>query len=373
MLNFEGRKGIMEEFFNKCRIELRLKHPIRSLHNSHGKMISSLGDLEETEKFVYISIGRDFQPLTFIHYRSWKETVSFEKLIGLRTANKLEERFRRFKRIKLVIGRSASFVGQSADAQLFISDDEGSKKLRLNKKRQKTSGTELFIHLQDVLFDGKINKIRESKKECTIRSLEVLINKYNKMRLVEKGMLKRKPKYKGSFCSPLMMELVKQLQIVRSSSYHQIDLSFFTGKAMTASEKANLRRVENIYSKVNRFTKFFYPDLVKYKIPELEKKYPTVQRREFYELFVNFKVLIKLTILLNQSIDGLNKGINFKAFYLGLNQMNTVEKDTAELMFNNLVHSFQDRMNLKEYFEGMLILRSKNIADKIDLFINVGP
>lgn len=133
----------------------------------------------------------------------------------------------------------------------------------------------------------------------------------------------------------------------------------------------NLKQVENIYHRIDRLADKHYPDLIKHNIPRLCNKFPQLERREFYEIFVNFKTLIKMSIALSKSGKNIDKGLDLDAFYTGLQHLNPIDMQTAENLFENLLSIYDNRMTIDDYFKGMITLRSKNIADKIDLFINV--
>lgn len=48
------KQEIMQKFITDCKLQLHLVKPIKSIYDSYGRLITSLGGIESAEKFVYI-------------------------------------------------------------------------------------------------------------------------------------------------------------------------------------------------------------------------------------------------------------------------------------------------------------------------------
>jgi Ca2+-binding EF-hand superfamily protein len=133
----------------------------------------------------------------------------------------------------------------------------------------------------------------------------------------------------------------------------------------------NKERVRNIYFQIDQKVNKFYPDLVRFNIPKLLSTYPTLTRKELFELFVQYKSLMKICIALNRSMGILKKGVDFKTFHQGVSQMSTESEDLARKIFNTINERNNNFLSWEEFLKGMITIKSDSISDKIDMFFKI--
>lgn len=133
----------------------------------------------------------------------------------------------------------------------------------------------------------------------------------------------------------------------------------------------NKEKVQNLYFQIDKQVNKFYPDLVRFNIPKLLATYPTLTRKELFELFVQYKSLIKICIALNKSIKILKKGVDFRTFHQGVSQMSTESEELARKIFNTINEKNSNFLSWEEFLKGMITIKSESISDKIDMFFKI--
>lgn len=90
-----------------------------------------------------------------------------------------------------------------------------------------------------------------------------------------------------------------------------------------------------------------------------------------FELFVQYKSLIKICIALNRSMKILKKGVDFKTFHQGVLQMSTESEELAKKIFTTINVKNNNYLSWEEFLKGMITIKSENISDKIDMFFKI--
>lgn len=159
-----------------------------------------------------------------------------------------------------------------------------------------------------------------------------------------------------------------------------LDVSYFLKdyKLNEAKEKKDLKFVnknkkhhDNIYYDLERQVNKVLPSLFSFNIPYLLEKYKNFTRAELYDLFVQYKVILKISIALNKDRSLVKKGIDFVAFYKGVPQMSNESNELAFKIFDVINENKTNYLSFEEFLKGMSIIKSDKIADKIDMFFKI--
>src|SRR5439155_22942193 len=107
-----------------------------------------------------------------------------------------------------------------------------------------------------------------------------------------------------SSTTKIMRALIDKLKIFRFNNTDDLDENALDNGEKLSQKfiNKNIKKVENLYFQINNDVEKFYPDLISFNIPRLLKSFPNLKRREVYEIFVQYKTLIKICIALNRSM-----------------------------------------------------------------------
>lgn len=135
----------------------------------------------------------------------------------------------------------------------------------------------------------------------------------------------------------------------------------------------NINSVQNIYFQLSYGVEMFYPDLfsinpLRYIIKD---KYNLLDKQLLYNLFTQFKVLIKMCIALNKNLNSIKEGISFKAFHRLIPEIWNENKSFANSLFKIFNKSKSNFISIDEYITGFSQLRSTNIENKLDIFMKI--
>ena len=145
----------------------------------------------------------------------------------------------------------------------------------------------------------------------------------------------------------------------------------------------NIDKSKNFYFELIESVERFYPNLTCLNIPKLLQNYKSIDRKDLYRLFIQYKTLLKISIGLTRSLKALKKGLVFPAFYMGVDQMRMENEDLAEKVFNSLISintgsvgigedkSKINYLDWDEFMNAILVLQDTDRTAKINLFFRV--
>lgn len=128
---------------------------------------------------------------------------------------------------------------------------------------------------------------------------------------------------------------------------------------------------DNIYYDLDKKVNSTIPTLFSFNIPKILEKYKNFTRSELYDLFVQYKVIVKISMAFNKDRSIANKGINFMGFYKGVPQIINESTELAYKIFNVINESKTNYLSLDEFLKGMSVNKSEEISDKIDEFFKI--
>ena len=279
---------------------------------------------------------------------------------------------------------------------IYYSDNESNNnnnnKRSHNKKRFKL--IEHIINKEQTDLANKIHQTHEHSKqiitrnhnrrpnENTFTGLTALITKYNKQRGKHH---KLKPPQHHSLPTTQQTELthnitqlgnalLSNLNLFKPVSTIQIDEDKFTSATPNdqSTNKANKYiHTSNMVSIAEKEIHKYYPDLISLNIPNVLRDYPKLKRRTFYEIFVQFKLLLNICVCINKNLKMVKRGLDFESFFNCLPQVRSQGAVLARKIYNTIKTLNTECINWEDYLNGMLTMKSKNISDKIDTFFKV--
>lgn len=429
------RERLMEfyNFLNRCQKIFRATIPFKNVFLLNGISISDLIEIPETDNVLYISSSNIFRGICFMerglkhHKKDYlllkidetrrarnfsfhkKPKNFFKRLKQKKVARLLKPNKKQFptKKVEINYLNDQSFTFgisyTSKEKYVYYSDDEPIKKAK--KKKATRNAPSLVEDLIKFNEDDKIKRINEAiekgkkmkekllKKrvdENTYEGLDFLITKYNETRGKKNKIntnhnlrctIKEQEKEVKENTLAVGNQLLRKLKIFNTSNEANdimFDYDRFNDtnkKEVLLKNQSIIRRNKLIVSSYTHPTEKrvgqYYPDLISLNIPRVLKTFPKLKRTVFYEIFVQFKLLLIICICINKNLKLLKKGIDFDTFFNCMPQIRSQGRELAKKIYDTINKLNSDFLNWEEYLIGMLTMKSKNISDKIDVFFKV--
>jgi len=133
----------------------------------------------------------------------------------------------------------------------------------------------------------------------------------------------------------------------------------------------NKKNSDNIYYDIDKTVNSSIPSLFHFNIPKILEKYQNFSRTELFDLFVQYKVIMKISIALKKDRSLAKKGIDFQGFYKGVHQVSNESPELALKIFDVINESKNNYLTLDEFLKGMSIIKSEEMSDKVDMFFKI--
>lgn len=262
--------------------------------------------------------------------------------------------------------------------------------IKVNRKKfGKKVGNKLLIELGRLKTDDKdLKKERENKAN---QELSKMVKRYNNERKKKKLVLKKKQQkeeneteiykfmYKWLERLKVLKDKAKKAETVKKKiviNWDEKELNFTKdykekNKKIDEEKKKYKDNVMNIYYHLEKETERYYPDLFSLNISNYLLKFPLLNRRLFYEIFCQYKVLLKICVAVNRTLKIIKEGIDFRTFYVGMPEIWKENEHFAKSLFNIFDQNKNGHVNLDEFVETMIKLKSPKMIDKIDIFLKI--
>ena len=149
-----------------------------------------------------------------------------------------------------------------------------------------------------------------------------------------------------------------------------IEMSNNSEKENAKKKKFSIINSKNITFMAEKKVNKLFHDLLIFQLPKLPKK--KYIRKVLYDIFIEFKNLLILSMMKNKDINIYKKGIDFNTFYncnTKINQQGKIIGKKIFEIFNNKTDT--KYMNLNHYIDGMLKIKESNKENKLDLFFEM--
>lgn len=228
-------------------------------------------------------------------------------------------------------------------------------KLRVNKKKHILSKDDTPMQIIDRFNKTRTANAKNKSKEAETYKEEagmLIVNWFNTLNILKPD-IKKENKQKSKIVFK--------------------DGVFLENRDKLSPDEMNRMFVQNIYFQSEHHTEKFYPDLMSLNpLRFIENDpYNILNPRLLYDLFCQFKVIMKLCLALNKSIKCLKQGLDFPTFHQLIPEVKTEEKSFAQCIFNIFNKSKSGYVTLDEFISGISRLRSSKTEDKIDIFMKI--
>ena len=133
----------------------------------------------------------------------------------------------------------------------------------------------------------------------------------------------------------------------------------------------NIKKNLNVFYLIETYVNTVLPNLFEFNIPKILKKYKHLTRIDIYELFAQYKSLMKICIVITNDPSSINKGINFISFYKGVEKLRGENIDLVKMIFETLDKSKNGFISFDEFLSGMNDMKSDDIKDKLNFFFKI--
>ena len=233
------------------------------------------------------------------------------------------------------------------NSHLDIFNNLANIKTKINKENKKMNTNIKNIYSKLNIIKNYLNTKRPN--ENTHKGLEKLFYLYNKKRAKEEKIITNR--------------MINDNNNIQIEDLEEIDKENYKKKLNIINEK-NITHIAQ-----NKVNKIFH-DLLIFQLPKLtDKKYI---RKVLYDIFIEFKNLLLISMVINKDINIYKKGIDFSTFFncnTFINQQGKIVAKKVFDIFNNKMGT--KYMNLDNYINGMLKFKDTNKENKLDLFFEM--
>jgi len=239
-------------------------------------------------------------------------------------------------------------------------------------------------NLTNQIKNKRIKYYPERTKHTTEDTeVSVLIDKFNDRRNIDrnskyirKARKRNKKSKKLNFskntAALLLRRLLEHLGLLRLDKDKNLHHYHIDKRKCNSTKfiKLNMKRVENIYFKIDHEVEKFLPDLIALNIPKILEEFPKLKRIDLYRFYIEYKTLLKISIALRNSIRTIKKGIDFDTFYRTVPNMKIYGKQIAKELFKTMNERKTNFLEWDEFLKGMIMLKSRKKEIEDDYVVN---
>ena len=376
-LNVKKRFKIYKQFLTDCSIKLYVKDGLEYIYLTDGTYIKDLIDIPNNEKCLILSFNWNYKGISFYNKKYEQEIIKKFKNEERANTIKIKKKYE-FKKIKkkkqYLLNQSYTFGLDDIDEKeiyYYYSDtDEKRTKIKLLKDTLKISKYHNFAEYHNNIMNKKIDYLYSEQKkkikkfiskeidETSLKGLEKLIKNYNTIRGREN---------KISVNYMINPPKTKKINIKRDFDSNK----FYGIKKRDKLEQEIFDYKANYEYRADFEAEKNYPDLIAFNIPTILEDYPKLQRRELFDIFIQFKNLLKFCVSYSKNIDNIKNGIDFQTFLLCNRKINSQGAKLAKKIFNAFNLIGNGYLNFDEYFIGLMHLKSKDLNQRYEIFLKI--
>lgn len=236
--------------------------------------------------------------------------------------------------------------------------------------------------------------INEMKKKKSKKDVFSYFNKLKSKLLEENNLMRKKVKSSYSTLEIKKKNIFNNLNIDTPKEFRKLFFSFNKKRAEKEKIKTNLYINESKNPKSSKLTNFKnntnrniineknianlaireidkqFHDLLVFNLPELDDK--IYIRKILYDVFIEFKNMLVLSMMRNKNINIDEKSIDFESFY----NCNTKINQQGHILAKKLFKVFNNKTNNKvlsfeNYINGMIKLKNSSKENKINFFFEM--
>ena len=136
--------------------------------------------------------------------------------------------------------------------------------------------------------------------------------------------------------------------------------------------RLNDYELTSLANQTNSKVEKLFPDLCAFYLPKILRKNKEYTVKLLYDVFIEFKTLLKCGMIHNKCLNLHKKGIDFETFY----NCNTKINQQGIALSKKIYKAFNNKTNLnympwQNYMDGMMKIKDPNIDNKLDLFFQI--
>ena len=137
-------------------------------------------------------------------------------------------------------------------------------------------------------------------------------------------------------------------------------------------EKLTDFEISTLANRANRKVEKKFPDLCAFNLPKILRQNKEYNLKLLYDVFIEFKSLLKCGMVHNRNLSLYKQGIDFDTFF----NCNTKINQQGIALSRKIYKAFNNKTNLnfmswQNYFDGMMKIKDQNIDNKLDLFFQI--
>jgi len=217
--------------------------------------------------------------------------------------------------------------------------------------------------------------------ENTQEGIEKLFHIYNKKRGKKYKITTNLTLEKNDNGEPLINIETKELgEKYRKNRFNNILLDtkgnkrflLKTEEEKNKSEKLTDFEISTLANRANRKVEQKFPDLCAFNLPKVLNQNKEYNLKLLYDVFIEFKSLLKCGMVHNKNLSLHKQGIDFDTFF----NCNTKINQQGIALSKKIFKAFNNKTNLnymswQNYFDGMMKIKDQNIDNKLDLFFQI--
>ena len=136
--------------------------------------------------------------------------------------------------------------------------------------------------------------------------------------------------------------------------------------------KLNDYELISLTNQANSKVEKLFPDLSTFHLPKILRQNKEYTIKLLYDVFIEFKTLLKCGMIHNRTLNMHKKGIDFDTFF----NCNTKIHQQGIALSRKIFKAFNNKTNLnympwQNYMDGMMKIKDPNIDNKLDLFFQI--
>ena len=141
---------------------------------------------------------------------------------------------------------------------------------------------------------------------------------------------------------------------------------------MNKKKKLSERELVDFTNRANRKVEKIFPDLIGFNLPKIFHDNKAYTLKLLYDVFIEFKTLLKFCILYNQDINIHKKGIDFQTFFNCNTKINQQGEGLSKKIFRTLNNKTEKKfLPWGNYLDGMMRMKDPIMNNKMDLFFEI--
>ena len=232
-------------------------------------------------------------------------------------------------------------------------------------------------------LDEKIKKYNSKRpNEETDEGYEVLFKNYNKKRGERNNIITNRALNLNKKKEDLInIHTLEEIEYCKKNKFNNILLDV-RGKQryLIDIENNNIQKnakiseyeLISLTNQANRRVEKLFPDLLTFDLPKVLRQNKEYSLKLLYDVFIEFKTLLKCGMIHNRNLNLHKTGIDFETFF----NCNTKINQQGIALSKKIFKAFNSKTNInympwENYMDGMMKIKDPNIDNKLDLFFQI--